>query len=119
VTVVDVEPPVIQSVNATPSFLWPPNHKMVPVSLGVDVADNCQVVSCAVVSISSNESVNGGSDGNTAPDWSIVGALQVLLRAERAGAGAGRHYTITVQCADQAHNTSQAAVMVPVAHDQS
>lgn len=118
VTVLDVEPPVIESVNATPSFLWPPNHKMVPVSLDVEVTDNCEVVSCAVISVSSNENVNGRGDGNTSPDWQILGDLQVALRAERAGGGAGREYTLSVQCTDEAQNASQAAVVVPVAHDR-
>ena len=41
VTVVDTTPPSISSVTATPDVLWPPNHKMVPVSVAVTAADAC------------------------------------------------------------------------------
>ena len=55
---------------------------------------------CRIVSVASNEPVNGAGDGNTAPDWEITGALTVNLRAERSGQGVGRLYTITVRCVD-------------------
>ena len=39
IEVVDTTPPVIHSATPTPSDLWPPNHKMVPVTVAVDVSD--------------------------------------------------------------------------------
>jgi hypothetical protein len=44
-------------------------------------------------------------------------ALSVDLRAERAGTGPGRVYTITVQCVDDSGNTATAVAQVTVAHD--
>ena len=117
VTVEDQEAPVITSVTANPNNLWPPNHKMVPVVLAVDATDNCDSV-CQIISVASNEPVNGLGDGNTAPDWVITGDLTVKLRAERSGTGSGRIYAITVECADSSGNSSTDTTTVTVPHDK-
>ena len=114
----DVLPPTVASVSASPNVLWPPNHKMVPVSLTVTASDNCSVVTSRIVSVTSNEPVNGLGDGNTAPDWVIIGPLPLLLRSERSGTGTGRVYTITVESSDAAGNKSTAFTTVLVPHDQ-
>ena len=49
-----------------------------------------------------------------APDWEITGALTLNLRAERAGGGSGRVYTITVESRDRADNSSTRTVEVRV-----
>jgi len=116
VTVVDQEDPVISSVTANPNKLWPPNHKMVPVTVALDASDNCDSV-CQIIFVESNEPVNGLGDGNTAPDLIITGDLTVKLRAERSGKGNGRVYTITVECADSSGNSSTETVTVIVPHD--
>ena len=90
---------------------------MVPVILAVDATDNCDSV-CQVISVESNEPVNGLGDGNTAPDWVITGDLTVKLRAERSGTGSGRIYTITVKCTDQSGNSSTDTAKVSVPHDK-
>jgi hypothetical protein len=119
VTVVDTTPPAIQSASATPSALWPPNHKMTPVTVAVSAADLCSAsTTCKIVSVQSNEPVSGTEPGDMAPDWQITGNLTVNLRAERAGSGNGRVYTITVQCQDMAGNRSTKSVTVTVPHDQ-
>jgi subtilase family protein/HYR domain-containing protein len=119
VTVTDTTPPDIQDVTASPATLWPPSHKMVPVTLTVDVIDICDAaLSCQVVSVTSNEPVDAKGDGNTEPDWRIVDDLVVELRAERSGPGAGRRYTVTVRCTDDSGNSAMRTVDVPVAHDQ-
>src|SRR2546425_10765554 len=41
VKVVDDTPPAIGGVSASPSVLWPPNHKMVDVTVNYSVNDNC------------------------------------------------------------------------------
>jgi HlyD family secretion protein len=119
VKVVDTTPPVIQSVAAKPSALWPPNHKMVPATVTVSAKDLCSATTtCKIVAVKSNEPINGTGDGDTAPDWQITGNLTVNLRAERAGSGSGRIYTITVQCTDASGNSSTKDVAVTVPHDQ-
>jgi hypothetical protein len=118
VTIQDTTPPTISSLSATPSSLWPPNHKMVPVTLSVSVTDVCDATpSCQIVSVTSNEPTDGTGDGSTAPDWEITGPLTVNLRAERAGNRHGRTYTVTVRCTDGSGNSSMRSVPVNVAHD--
>jgi hypothetical protein len=120
VHVVDTTSPTIASVTATPSTLWPPNHKMVPVSVAVSVTDVCDAsASCEIVSVASNQPVDGAGDGHTSPDWVMTGPLTLQLRAERAGNLGPRVYTIGVACTDGSGNSSTKTVSVTVAHDQS
>ena len=122
VTVVDTTPPSISSVTASPDVLWPANHKMVPVAVALTVTDACDVNvadGCRIVSVTSNEPINGPGDGNTDPDYQITGDLTLNLRAERSGMGKGRTYTIGVACADASGNSSTQAIAVTVPHDKS
>lgn len=105
VTVKDCEPPKILATTASPQVLWPPNNQMQPVRVNVSATDNCHVAGSKIISVTSNE-----SDGNT--DWQITGDLTVNLRASRFGNGAGRVYTITVQCMDDSGNASTNTVSV-------
>lgn len=107
----------ITNVTATPSVLWPPNHKMVNVSIGYTIIDNCAPVT-VTLSVASNEPINGTGDGDTAPDWRIVNNRLVQLRAERAGTGSGRVYTITITATDTKGQSSSANVTVNVPHDK-
>lgn len=120
IVVNDVEPPVISNLAAHPAFLWPPNHQMRMVEIAYDVTDNCdgpEAITC-VLTVASNESPNGRGDGNTVPDWEVVDAHHVRLRAERSGPGLGREYTILATCTDSKKNSSSAAVTVAVRHNQ-
>lgn len=115
----DVEAPSISSSTPNPATLWPPNHKMVPVTVTTLAGDACDPTPrCAISSVSSDEPVNGLGDGDTAPDWEITGASTLLLRAERAGVGDGRVYSIGTTCTDAAGNASIAWTTVTVPHDQ-
>jgi hypothetical protein len=120
VTVKDTEAPVITGAAVDRTELWPPNHKMVPVAVGYQVADNCDPGAAIVckLSVSSNEPINGTGDGDTAPDWIVVDAHHLQLRAERAGTGTGRIYTITITCTDSKDNTSTKTVTVKVPKSQ-
>jgi Subtilase family/HYR domain len=119
VTVNDTEPPKITGASVDQPVLWPPNHKLVNVSVNYEVTDNCPLPpnSCTL-SVTSNEPLNGTGDGNTSPDWIILDAHHVQLRAERAGNGNGRIYTITITCIDSSGNSSSQSVEVNVPHDQ-
>ncbi len=108
----DDQPPVIQSLAAAPNVLWPPNNKMVPVTVSVAATDNCGVDSAKIVSVTSNE-----PDG-TSPEWQITGDLTLQLRAQRNGHGSGRTYTITVEVGDTSGNTTRQSVVVVVPHSQ-
>jgi rhamnogalacturonan endolyase len=115
VTVQDMTPPSFVSLSASPNTLRPPNHKMVEVNITAvvsDIVDPAPVT--RIISVESNEPVNGEDDGNTAPDWEITGDLTLNLRAERSGVGTGRIYTITVESRDRFGNASTQTVAVSV-----
>ena len=114
----DVTPPSISSVSASRTLLWAPNHKLIPITITVAASDNCSAVTSRIVGVTSNEPENGLGDGNTAPDWAIMGPLTLLLRSERSGPGTGRVYTVTVAASDAANNTSTGTTTVVVPHDQ-
>jgi Ig-like domain from next to BRCA1 gene/PKD domain/Lecithin:cholesterol acyltransferase/HYR domain/Divergent InlB B-repeat domain len=118
VVVRDTTAPVIRRLVASPSSLWPPNHKMVDVVVTPTVDDVCDVQPhCRIALVTSSEPVTGRGD-DTRPDWLVTGDLGLELRAERTGAGSGRTYTITVQCADASGNSAPRNVVVVVPHDQ-
>jgi hypothetical protein len=128
-----IVPPVIISASANPDVLWPPNHKMVKVTVSATVTDASGPTTWKIISVSSNEPIDGSEkgkgkgndhgsgngDGNTSPDWQITGPHTLLLRAEREGNGDGRVYSITIQATDAAGNLSNPKVVtVLVPHDQ-
>jgi len=109
VIVRDTKPPGILSLKACPNQLWPPNGKLVPVTLFVQAVDDCGPVTSRIVSVSSNEPPD-----RTTPDWIITGDLRLLLRAERSPQGHGRVYTITVRCTNASGNSSTGTAFVNV-----
>jgi hypothetical protein len=111
----EILPSAVKNVSANPSVLWPPNHKMVEVTVAVEAQDE---LACRIVNVTCNEPITGPDDGDANPDWQRTGdPSSVLLRAERAGAKEGRIYTIHVECTD-ASGTATATVDVTVPHDQ-
>lgn len=107
----------IVDVSVSKNVLWPPNHKLVDVTVDYTTTNTCGPPMCTL-SVVSNEPVNGTSDGDSAPDWQIVDEHHVRLRAERAGNGSGRVYTITVTCSDGSGNSASKSVTVAVPKNQ-
>lgn len=114
----DNTPPVLR-LSADPIQLWPPNHRMVPVKVIVEVQDNQDPQPMVtLLSVQSNEADNGLGDGDAAED--IQGASigtddrDLSLRAERSGTGTGRVYTLTYQARDASGNVSTATVQIEV-----
>ena len=98
--------PVITGAVADKTALWPPNHKMVDVTIDYDSTSNC-AGSCTL-SVTSNEPQNGPGNGNTGSDWVVVDAHHVQLRAEHAG----HSYTITITCSNATGSTSTSLTVV-------
>jgi hypothetical protein len=114
VLVQDTTPPTIVSATASPSNLWPPDHKMVDVTVTVIATDLVDPAPMShIVSVTSNQPDNGTGDGDTAGDSLITGPLTVKLRAERSQ-GNDRVYTITVATSDFSGNTAFKTVTVTV-----
>jgi hypothetical protein len=90
--------------------LWPPNNKMVDISIeGVTDADGDEVT-ITIDSISDDE----GSDSDDA----VANGDTASLRAQRDGKGDGRTYTIEFTADDGNGGVSTGSVTVEVAHDQ-
>ena len=125
VTVADTSGPVISSLTNSFATIWPPNHnRMVSLDLSVSVTDGCvggpiPAAACRITNITSDEAINALGDGNTDPDWTFGPGLTGTVRAERAGNGDGRVYTITVVCTDaNGNNSAPATTTVAVPHNQ-
>jgi len=123
IVVRDTTPPAL-TLTSSPSVLWPPNHRMVPVQVGWQVSDACDpAADVALVSVASSEpdDAPGTGDGETTGD--IEGAAPggpvtaIQLRAERSGVGAGRTYTLTYRARDASGNAAPAIGVVTVPHD--
>ncbi len=103
---------------ASPKRLWPPNHKMVNISVSVTMS-NLSVFK--LTSVTSNEPDNGLGDGDTANDiqgWAIgTPDTKGKLRAERSGRGNGRIYTLTYTGQNAAGNSAKCSATVTVPHD--
>ncbi|PYQ57203.1 MAG: hypothetical protein DMF58_18890 [Acidobacteria bacterium] len=117
-TVVDTTPPALSNLTPSATQLWPPNHKMVNVSVDYAAPDLGDPAPVCLLTIGSNEPINGTGDGDTAPDWDVIDAHHVRLRAERAENGPGRIYTITATCADRSGNAAQKSSSVSVPKSQ-
>jgi len=114
--VVDDEPPVMTCA-ATPSVLWPPNNKMVPVNLNVTAVS--AVFGPTPFTLKSVTT----SEGSAATDISgfVIGQPDTAgsLRASRLGTDkAGRVYTFVYQSVDPLGLTGTCTTHVLVPHDQ-
>ncbi len=122
-TVRDTSPPVI-SLTTDPEELWPPNHRLIRVTSAATASDNCGVPTITLHSIDSDEPDNGTGigDGNTTEDIQDAdygtADFEVRLRAERAGTGDGRTYTVRYAATDPFGNVGIAESLVVVPHSK-
>jgi hypothetical protein len=112
-------PPDCSAVAPSTTSLWPPNHKMVEVSLSGATDPDGDPVTITITGVTQDEPLDGLGDGDTAPDAQAGSASdKVLLRAERAGKGDGRVYRIAYTASDPAGATCSGVVTVGVPRDQ-
>ena len=120
IEIVDTTPPAL-TIELDPTFLWPPNHKMVNISATVVVNDICDPdPSWTLLSIESNEPEEGPGKKNYPDiegDEPGTDDTEFKLRAERLGNGDGRIYTITYQVTDVSGNANSLNATVVVPHD--
>lgn len=112
-------PPDVTNARPSEATLWPPNHRMVPITiLGVADPDG-DPFTITINKIRQDEPTNGLGDGDTCPDAQGIGTSTALLRAERSGTGNGRVYTILFTAQDSRGGKSRrTTVQVCVPHDQ-
>jgi hypothetical protein len=122
VTVIDTGNPTLAPV-ADQTILWPPDHRMVDVTIQANASDSSGSVTLAAT-VTSNEPEDSTGDGDTGPDWmeplidQATGIITLQLRAERAGGGNGRVYTITITATDSSGNSSSSPLYIIVPHDK-
>ena len=116
VTVLDTTGPTVSDFAIVAPTMWPPNHTMKDIVVNYTSTDGCSPGGTCVLSVTSNEPINGTDDGDTAPDWEIIDGHNLRLRAERSGVGTGRVYTITLTCTDALGNQTvkTGTVTVPI-----
>jgi hypothetical protein len=128
IVVQDTTPPDFM-LSVTPNVLWPPNHKMVQIIPTWTVNDNCDEsphVSLVKIIMNEGDATNSYDptyddslgDGRTTNDIQVGSDGSIYLRAERAGSGPGRLYTITYKAVDDSGNVTTRSAMVTVPHDQ-
>jgi hypothetical protein len=124
VEVADEAPPSLV-VTPVPGVLWPPNHRLVPVTAGVAVADVCDPAPTVVFRAAASSEpadADGDADGRTSVDIAGPDAGQPVpvigVRAERARDGAGRAYAVTWEARDRSGNAGEAVMQVPVPLDR-
>ena len=101
----DTTAPVVNAISATPSKIWPPNNKMVPISVSVSASDDVdEAPSCAL------SSITGG-------DSEITGRFTANVRASKGDDSDSRVYTLKVTCTDKAGNKTVAPVRVFICKD--
>jgi hypothetical protein len=104
-------PPVITDASASPAVLWPPNNKIVDVTINYTATDDWSTPTCEITSVTANEPISSS-------DYQIVDAHHVKLIAQRLGSGNGRNYDVTITCVDDFGQSSTQTVTVIVPHDQ-
>jgi len=112
-----VLPPICELAHPSNAALWPPRHKLMPISI-LGISDPQQgAIQITILQVTQDEPVNGLGDGDTGPDAMIQGST-VLLRAERSGKGNGRVYRITFRARNDLGATCTGSVQVYVPHSQ-
>lgn len=112
---IDRDPPVM-TCTATPASLWPPDGKMVPVTLAVTAVD--AVFGPSPFALRSIATSEGDARGDVLGFDVGLADTDGWLRATRLGTGPGRTYRFTYESADPLGNTGTCTVDVAVPHDQ-
>ena len=116
----DTTPPTITITSVTPDILWPPNGKLVPVTIAgiiTDAGSGVHTSTAAYVVIDEYGLIQPSGSVTVNADGSY--AFTTQLQASRKGSDKdGRQYTITVSAQDEAGNMGSATTQVIVPHNQ-
>jgi hypothetical protein len=102
-------PPDCSRATASPSVIWPPNGKMIPISLLGVIDPESDPVALKVTGISQDE---------PGAAFSGIGSSVAQVKAESDGKGDGRVYRIAFQATDPSGVSCAGQVTVCVPHDQ-
>jgi YVTN family beta-propeller protein len=115
--VIDDIPPTLNPV-ASQTILWPPNKKMVAVTIQANASDNSGGPVTLAAQVSCNEPAEVGQDWTQPVIDQGRGIISLSLLATRSGKGTGRIYTITVTAPDASGNSAMKSITILVPHDQ-
>lgn len=103
---------------ANRTMLWPPDNKMVVITIKANASDSSGGPVTLTAAVSCNEQARLGQDWTTPVINQKKGVITLSLRATRNGSGTGRIYTITITATGAGGNSATKAVTVTVPHDQ-
>lgn len=112
VTIQVNRPPSCDGVAPSLTELWPPNGKLVRVTLAGGSDPDGDAVSLTVTGVTQDEPPSAGGDAR------LPGGNAVDLRAKRLGTGDGRVYRIEYALSDQFGASCSGIATVGVPHDQ-
>lgn len=107
-------PPVCSAAFATPSTIWPPNGKLVPITISGVTDPDGDPVTLTVTNVQQDEPLSRAGT----PDATGIRTSSVSLRADRAGKGDGRTYHVSFEASDGQGGTCTGTVKVCVPHDR-
>jgi hypothetical protein len=115
----DTTPPVV-TLAATPKILWPPNGKMVPVTISGTITDTGSGVNANSAEFAVQDEYHlVQPHGKITLDAAGNYSFTILLQASRKGNDLnGRHYGIRVNATDNAGNRGVKWTTVIVPHNQ-
>ncbi|WP_242245849.1 hypothetical protein [Bacillus cereus group sp. BfR-BA-01330] len=107
------------NISLDKTIIWPPNHKMVPITATIHASDGTSGINSVVLtSITSNEILQSDDIRNANYNKPISGSTDSFsLRADRLGSG--RIYTVTYTAMDNTGNVTAKTATVTVPHDRS
>jgi subtilisin family serine protease len=115
--VLDSVPPVL-TLAADPGVLWPPDHRLREVRLGLQASDACDPAPATrLVEATSSEpdDAPGSGDGTTTGDIVATPGCEIIrLRAERSANGPGRTYRVVCETRDRSGNAASSETIVLV-----
>jgi hypothetical protein len=105
-------PPDCTAAFASPATVWPPNGRLVPISIQGVTDPEGDPVAITVMAVRQDEPLQG------TPTAVEIGTPGVSLRADRDSKGDGRVYRLSFTASDPSGGTCTGSVTVCVPHDQ-
>jgi hypothetical protein len=103
-------PPDVSAAAPSVASIWPPNNKMVDITINGVTDPDGDTVSIEITDITNNETGSADAAG--------IGTNTAQVRASRNGKGSGRTYTISFTASDDQGGSTSGSVQVVVPHDQ-
>jgi N-acetylneuraminic acid mutarotase len=102
---------------ANKTILWPPNNRMVAVTIQANTTDSSGGPVKLTAAVSCNQPTRSGGDWTQPIINQKTGIISLTLRATRSGNRSDRIYTITITATGMAGNLSTKTISVIVPHD--